>query len=390
MKLATLTVMAGLHDRRWCPVQTSLALDAGVDLGGLLLRDTTGGRPTAVQAWREEDGSVSLAWIVDYLPAKQSRTWDLVAGEGSVLFRPGVDLREEGSGRLAVSIGGEQFTAYNYGADVVRPYLYPVLAAGGIGVTRNWPMRTDVLNETTDHPHHKGIYTAQGSVNGVDNWSESEGHGYQVHRGFGRLYSGPVAAGFTESLDWTDAQRVTNMTETRRVTFYATPAHLRIFDWEIAFHASEGPVTLGDTKEGGLISVRVATSMDVRDDGTGGTFVNGHGGVEQGEAWGKRAPWCDYHGPAGGARVGVAFLDHIDNPRFPTYWHVRNYGLMTANPIGLHDFTGIPDNTWDLEIPAGETVTWRYRVLIHTGDTARAQVADRYQDFVAPPVVAAS
>jgi len=86
----------------------------------------------------------------------------------------------------------------------------------------------------------------------------------------------------------------------------------------------------------------------------------------------------------------VAFLDHIDNPRFPTYWHVRNYGLMTANPIGLHDFTGIPDNTWDLEIPAGETVTWRYRVLIHTGDTARAQVADRYQDFVAPPVVAAS
>ncbi len=387
MKLATLTVSAGFHDRRWCPVSARVALDAGIDLTALSLRDAVDGRPTAVQVWREEGGTAAVAWIVDDLRVGQSRSWHLTTAEGSALRGPGVDLREEGSGRLAVYIGGDEFTAYSYGTDVVRPYLYPVLADGGIGVTRNWPMLTDLLNETNDHPHHKGIYTAQGSVNGVDNWSEAAGHGYQIHRAFTRIYGGPVAGGFTQSLDWTDAERVPNMSETRRLTFYATPANLRVFDYEISLHASAGAVTLGDTKEGGLLSVRVATSMDVREDGTGGTFVNGHGGVQQAEAWGKRAPWCDYSGPAGGARVGVAFMDHTDNPRFPTHWHVRNYGLMTANPMGLHDFTGIPGNTWDLEIAAGETVAWRYRVIIHSGDAARAQIADRYQDFVAPPLV---
>ncbi|NLD44382.1 MAG: hypothetical protein GX657_12930 [Chloroflexi bacterium] len=389
MELATLTVNAGFHRRRWCPVTAQVPLDAGVDLASLTLRDAATRLPVAVQAWREEDGSARVAWIVADLPAGQARAYTLAA-EGAPLVGSGVELRDEGSGRLAVYVGAEHLTTYNFGPDVVRPYLYPVLAGGGVGVTRNWPMVTELLSETTDHPHHKGIYTAQGDVNGVDNWSEAAGHGYQVHREFTRVYSGPVAGGFTQTLDWTDAERTPNMSETRRLTFYATPGHLRVLDYEIALHASAGPVTLGDTKEGGLLSVRVATSMDVLEDGTGGTFVNGHGGVQQGEAWGKRAPWCDYSGPAGGRTVGVAFLDHIDNPRFPTHWHVRNYGLMTANPMGLHDFTGIADNRWDLEIAAGETVAWRYRVIVHDGDATRAQIGDRYSDFAYPPTVTVS
>jgi hypothetical protein len=80
-------------------------------------------------------------------------------------------------------------------------------------------------------------------------------------------------------------------------------------------------------------------------------------------------------------------MDHTMNPRHPTYWHVRDYGLMTANCFGLHHFTGDPDNRWDLVIPAGESRTWRYRVLIHTGDATAAKVGVHYHDFVHPPTV---
>lgn len=387
MKLATLTVKAGWHRRHWCPVTAEVPLGPEVDLDALALRDVSGARPVAVQAWREEDGRVRVAWVIHDMAPHEERRYELSARTGGSLGGDGVDLRTEDEGKLVVTVGGEHLTTYNCGAHVVRPYLYPVYASGAVGITRNWPMVPDAPGETTDHPHHKGIYSAQGEVNGVDNWGEGQGHGYQIHREFTRLFSGAVAGGFTETLDWTDSERNPNMAETRRLTFYATPARARLFDYEITFHARYGEVTMGDTKEGGLLSVRVATSMDATGDPDGGRFVNGVGGVLEDEAWGKRAPWCDYSGPTPGGWRGVALMDHVENPRHPTHWHVRNYGLMTANPIGLHDFTGDPEQRWDLVIPEGESVTFRYRVMIHDGDAASGQVGDRYQDYVHPPKV---
>ena len=36
--------------------------------------------------------------------------------------------------------------------------------------------------------------------------------------------------------------------------------------------------------------------------------------------------------------MGIAILNHPASFRYPTYWHVRDYGLFAANPFGLHDF----------------------------------------------------
>jgi len=35
-----------------------------------------------------------------------------------------------------------------------------------------------------------------------------------------------------------------------------------------------------------------------------------------------------------GKTVGIAVFDHPSNPRHPTTWHVRDYGLFAANPLG--------------------------------------------------------
>jgi len=80
-------------------------------------------------------------------------------------------------------------------------------------------------------------------------------------------------------------------------------------------------------------------------------------------------------------------MDQPGNPRHPTPWHVREYGLMTANCFGYHDFTGDPENRRDLVIDDGDSVTWNYRVLIHHGTAAEAQVSEHYFNFAYPPKI---
>ena len=385
MTYRELIVESGWHERLWCPVQSDVELAGGVAPEDLRLRNKATGAPVVLQAWPIGEGRVGLVWIVDEMERLGEQTYELVtAGEIQDPVRGEVELSQEPPGELRVHIDGEYFTCYHFSPEVVRPYLYPILSSGNVGITRNWPMVPDVPGETQDHPHHKGLWTAHGDVNGVNNWAESPGHGYMIHRSFARLYNGPVVGGFTQELDWTDAERKRVLTETRRVLFYNTPSEAHLFDWQVTLHASEGEIVLVDTKEGGLVSVRVATSMDA---GNQGWIVNGYGGRQEAETWGKRAPWCDYSGPVGGAWRGICLMDHVDNPRYPTHWHVRDYGLMTANCFGLHDFTGDPDNLWDLVIPAGHSRTWRYRVLVHEGDAEEGRAAMHYHDFVHPPQV---
>jgi hypothetical protein len=110
------------------------------------------------------------------------------------------------------------------------------------------------------------------------------------------------------------------------------------------------------------------------------------GGIAESETWGRRAGWCDYSGTVGGREVGVAVFDHPSNLRYPTYWHVRDYGLMTANPFGLSFFVGEgADGSYVL--PEGENLCFRYRLMVHAGGPDAAGVRRRYLDWLFPPSV---
>jgi hypothetical protein len=357
-----------------------------------------------------------LTWIVRDLPAGQERRFHIeevqpapetIVEEGQATtppgvtdHGPGVQLQELPDGQLSVTIGGEQFSTYHFGSDVVKPYFHPLIGPTGKPVTRLWPMEIkdgepqpgDRARHPYDHPHHKGFYISHGDVNGADHWSESPNHATMRHAGFSRLVSGPVYGSFDETVEWLDrgGERVL-MTETRRMTFFNLGADERLFEVSLRFSASSGQVTFGDTKEGGLIAVRVASSMDgpSRDaPDNPGKMVNSYGGVGEDECWGKRAMWCDYVGPVEGETVGICMMDHPTNPRYPTHWHVRNYGLMGANPFGLHDFYGDTDtHRGDWTIPPYESRNFLYRVFIHRGDTRAGKVCERYHEFINPPSV---
>ena len=76
------------------------------------------------------------------------------------------------------------FTTYHHAAIHNKLFLYPVIGPSGKGMTRGYPMVSDIPGEKHDHPHHKSIHVAHGDVNGVDLWSELDAHGYQRHDSF--------------------------------------------------------------------------------------------------------------------------------------------------------------------------------------------------------------
>ena len=69
---------------------------------------------------------------------------------------------------LDVHLNGELFTTYHHAANHNKLFLYPVIGPTGKGMTRGYPMVSDIPGEKHDHPHHKSIHVAHGDVNGVD------------------------------------------------------------------------------------------------------------------------------------------------------------------------------------------------------------------------------
>jgi hypothetical protein len=295
-----------------------------------------------------------------------------------------VRLVDNGKTKADFYVGSRLATSYHYAKKWVRPFFHPVIGPGGARVTRNWPVDRTVTGEKHDHPHHKSVWVAHGACDDMDNWSELPGHGFQRHRGFDRLVSGPVYGEMQARIDWCDKNDRTRFEETRTLRVYAVSGGVQLMDVTVSFRMTERAVTFKDTKEGGLLSVRVATSMDVAN---GGRIENGYGGIDERETWGKCAPWCDYSGIADGQHVGIAVFDHESNPRYPTGWHVRNYGLMTANCFALSHFRPDTGVCGDMTLPKGSTKTWRYRLYIHRGDARTGKVAGRFIDFVSPPDV---
>ncbi len=148
-------------------------------------------------------------------------------------------------------------------------------------------------------------------------------------------------------------------------------------DFTFELSASEGAVTLEDTKEGSM-GVRV---IDALTEKQGGKLSNALGQTGEKNVWGRQADWCAYAGKVDGKPVAIAILDHPANPH-RACWHARGYGLMAANPFG-RDKSGFPDRkgkTDLVRIAKGEKLTLRYALVVLDGewDTAQKTIAEAY------------
>ncbi|MCR9115743.1 MAG: PmoA family protein [bacterium] len=287
-----------------------------------------------------------------------------------------IELKKTDDG-VTVNVDGELFTKYLIKSGA-KPILYPVVGPSGDEITRSYPMNEQGKEgERKDHPHHRSFWFTHGDVNGVSFWHETPGHGNIVHREFSKVEGGDHPTIETVN-DWLDADGKKLCEDTRSFTFGADDK-ARWIDVVVTVRASEGEVTFGDTKEGSF-GVRVAGTMKV-DSSPKGSIVTSEGETDK-AAWGKAAAWVDYYGPVNGKTAGIAILNHPDSFRYPTYWHVRTYGLFAANPFGLHDFVkGKEEAAGAHAMKKGDSFTLKYRVLLHSGDTKQADVAGVFAEY---------
>jgi hypothetical protein len=238
-----------------------------------------------------------------------------------------------------------------------------------------------VPGETTDHPHHAGLFYGHGDVNGFNFWAirneppeaskASQTMGRIVLKELTSVTSGDTQGTIGAVLSWLKPDGTPLLTETRTMTFHAHP-ELRIIDVDLDLLAIERAV-FRDTKEG-TFAMRMASVLDEpRATSTPGApertgrLLNAQGGTTEANVWGKRSEWVDFAGRVNGEAVGVVMMDHPTNPRHPTYWHSRGYGLHAINPFGVRDFLNDKTQDGSLTIESGEHVRFRYRVIIHPG-----------------------
>jgi len=295
--------------------------------------------------------------------------------------------------RVRVEIGGQLFTEYVFGDGASRPYCYPILAADGTPLSRDFPMK-DTPGEETDHPHHRALMFAHGDANGIDFWNEGKvggplPKGRTVSLGLVEATSGDVGTLRTGNR-WFSPEGKPIASDDTILRFHADK-NGRYLDYEVIIRALlDTPLVMGDSKEG-TMSIRVAQWMTLPHKyqgqavpGTGHLLTST--GVRDADVWGKRADWCDYFAPHNGKTYGVAIFDHPENLRHPTWWMARDYGLFNANPFGQHEFEPekkLPKNAGEYTIPAGGSLVLRYRFYFHEGDPEAAQVAARYADYAA-------
>lgn len=298
--------------------------------------------------------------------------------------------------RVRVEIDGKLFTEYVF-KGAPKPYLYPVLTADGTALTRNFPMKADVPGEVRDHPHHRSLWFTHGNVNGLDFWAEF-GDAKQ-----GKIVSESVELSVKDGAGvgvilarnrWVGPDGTVHMTDETTIRVRGI-AEGRLLDYEVVLKAPTGkPVVLGDTKEGSM-AIRlplwmtpthvgaVSKGKRVKHEGQG-TIINDSGQTND-ATWGKKSTWVDYYAPKDGKIYGVAMFDHPSNPRHPTWWHVRSYALFAANPFGKHDFENLKDQpkAGELTIPAGGSVTFRWRFYFHQGDEKAGKVAEKFKEYAA-------
>lgn len=272
--------------------------------------------------------------------------------------------------QVSVTRNGKELMRYHYGADLHRPFVYPIVGPAGRSLTR-----MGHPHDPNSHSHHNSVWVTHHDVSGIDFWSD-RGPGKIRHVKVGKFDDSDDHAVIQMQNVWFDTKNEKPLLdETRTMTILPLPSDQWLLVIDIDLTAKYEPVTFGDTPFGPL-GVRMAKTIGVHDGG--GMIRNSEGGVDEKEVFRKPARWVDYSGPmTREANEGITLMNHHSNPRFPTAFHVRNDGWMGATMSYQQPVT----------LKQGESIHLRYGLWVHAGVPEIEKIEQAFRQFDELPLL---
>ena len=308
----------------------------------------------------------------------------------------------KGKNKIDVMVGGKHFTSYVYGNKHTKPMLVPLLTPSGIEVTRRNPL-VQLKGGSDDHQHHVGIFFAVDNVNGTKFWNNAAPPPQIKHIKTTQVAVDNGNAKLATVMHWIDPSGNVLLEENRTMVFLAGGNEDEYaIDFSIDLTARQNEVVFEDIEEG-VFAVRVADCLregnsnvilkpghSLPEESVSGTgrYFSSNGDETAKNIWGKRARWVALQGVRKGKVVGVAILNHPASINYPTYWHVRSYGLFSANPLGQADFQRQSKykknlvQSLRLTLKQGQKAHFRFLVVVYEGIRTTGQMEKRFREFV--------
>lgn len=262
-----------------------------------------------------------------------------------------------------------------------RCYVYPLFTPAGFPVMSECP---------ADHPHHNSFWIAADHVHGrmpvAGGKYEEYTYNFYVDETFqgrapGRIialtskaaphHRGVVIAQDIEwrgPTEWAASDGRLIAREAREMVIAAEPG-MYVIDVKSTLAAADWDFSLGPTRHA-YFNVRAAERITVVN---GGQVINDRGCAGGEAVTGTQSRWVDFSGNVGGGhKAGLSvFPDPRDHEDLS--WFVADWGVVTVGPFRINGRV----------VRQGESLTARYRVLVHDGDARAADVAGRYAAYLA-------
>ncbi len=278
---------------------------------------------------------------------------------------------------VALVGGGKTVWQFNYGTNGTKPFFHPLALPGGSPLTWQSP---------PDHVWHYGLWFSWKYLNGKNYWEEDRKLRQSEGTTSWRVVQIETRADFSAqirlALDYRPRGAARSLlTEQRTITLSAPAADgSYVMDWSLNFQAGEEMVKFdrtplagepGGQTYGGYAGLSLRFAREIADPKISATSDIGE---PKENRFRFAAAAADYNGRMDGTEAGVAFLDHPSNLRHPTRW----YGIV--NPASSFYFL---NSAWiqlqPYELPAHQSFTLRYRVLVHPQrwDAARLEAEQK-------------
>ena len=263
--------------------------------------------------------------------------------------------------KIDILINNNLFTSYILSQDEKYPFFFPV----------NGPSNASVTSlRNANYPHHSSLFFGCDRVNGGNYWQEGLERGQIISIRADIIESGNDKVIIENECIWRRPNASAPIKDTRKITITAPSKEVFQIDFDVTLEMLMDVVI--EKTNHSLFSGRMDADLAVIN---GGTMINSNGEKGEKETFGKKAAWIDFYGKRGDKQEGMAIMQHPSNEWYPAPWFTRDYGFFSPTPMYW------PQNDKETNLKKGQTIKLKYRVLVHSGDTSTAKIAEQFEKY---------